>query len=294
MKVRFAVAPPTADFDPDGLIHFARSAEGAGLDTVWLSDVPLGPGGDPLVSLAFLAAETSTIKLGANVVPVGRNPLLLARQLAQIDRLSGGRLLLTFVPGLDQPGERRALGAPTGDRGALIEEVLVLLRRWWAGEAVEHVGAWHDVPAVRVDPTPVQDPLEVWLAGRGPKALQRVARCGDGWLTANMDPDEATRARQVIQRWADELGRVVDPEHFGISIGYARHGVPDEAVAALRTRRPDADPMTLIPAGAAGLRSLVQRHVDAGLSKFVLRPLDPGDVADDVGWLADVVLPLQS
>ena len=84
---------------------------------MWLSDIPLGATLDPVVGLSFAIAATSSLKLGANVVPLGRNPLTLAKSLAQIDQMSGGRLLLSFVVGLDQPGERQALGSapvPTG------------------------------------------------------------------------------------------------------------------------------------------------------------------------------------
>lgn len=294
MKVRFAAAPPTAPFDAPSLLRFARRVEAVGLDSVWLSDVPLGPAGDPLVTLPLLAGATSTIRLGVNVVPVGRNPFLLARQLAQIDQLSGGRLLVTFVAGLDGPGERAALGFATGDRGTLIEESLLLLRRWWAGQAVAHRGDIFDVPAVAVRPLPVQSPLEVWLAGRGAKALDRVARCGDGWLTASVDPEEAGRGRRTILRRASELGRHIDEEHFGISLACARTSIPPDVAAALRARRPDRAPSDLVPVGGDQLRAMVEQHLSGGLSKFVLRVVDPGDPDDDLEWLADVVLPLQS
>jgi alkanesulfonate monooxygenase SsuD/methylene tetrahydromethanopterin reductase-like flavin-dependent oxidoreductase (luciferase family) len=138
MKVRFAVAPGGRPFSADELDELCDTCETLGFDTVWLSDVPLGPLGDPLVSLTYAAARTTRLKLGANVVPLGRNPLLLARELAQIDQLSRGRLLLSFVPGLGQVGEPEALGAPVGAaaRGAVVDDYIGLLRRWWAGEAV--------------------------------------------------------------------------------------------------------------------------------------------------------------
>ncbi len=130
-----AVSPGGARFDAVEIVAFGERAEALGFDTIWLSDVPMGAIGDPLVSLTYIAGRTSRLKLGANVVPVGRNPMLLARELAQIDQLSDGRLLLAMVPGLDQPGERRALGFATGDRGALVETTTALMRRWWSGRA---------------------------------------------------------------------------------------------------------------------------------------------------------------
>ena len=117
-------------------------------------------------------------------MPLGRNPFLLAKELAQLDRLSDGRLLLSFVPGLDHRGEREVLGVDGAVRGAVLEEALGLVRRWWAGETVDHHSARWSFPAVAAAARPVQEPLEVWLGGRGPKALERVGRIADGWLGA--------------------------------------------------------------------------------------------------------------
>ena len=110
MKIRFAVTPPISAFGDDQLLPYLRECEDLGFDTVWLSDIPLGPLGDPLLSLTYAAAHTTRLKLGANLVPLGRHPLWLAKQLAQLDQLSGGRLLVSFVPGLGHVTERRALG----------------------------------------------------------------------------------------------------------------------------------------------------------------------------------------
>src|SRR3984957_9721786 len=137
MKVRFAVAPGSGAGDTD-LEPFADVLEGSGFDGVWLSDLPAGPLVDPIIGLALIAARTSRAKLGANVVPLGRNPFLLAKALAHLDQLSGGRLLLSFVSGVGQAEERQILGVDGAGRGVVLEEVLGLLRTWWAGDAVEH------------------------------------------------------------------------------------------------------------------------------------------------------------
>ncbi len=296
MKVRFAVSPGGARYAPVELAAFARTAESLGFDTIWLSDVPLAGIGDPLVSLAHIAAVTTKLKLGLNLVPIGRNPMLMARQLAQLDQLSAGRLLVTLVPGLGSPDERRALGMATGDRGLRIEEMTGLLRRFWAGERVDHHSPAFDFPGVVVEPRPLQDPLEIWMGGTGPKALARVAHFADGWLTANVTPAEATAGRDTILAAAAKAGRDVDVEHFGISVPYARTELSGPSLAAAVARRPDGDVTDIVPVGADALEGLIRRHIDGGLSKFVLRPIDAGAgrSADDLAWLADVVLPLQT
>lgn len=295
MKIRFAVAPPPGTFDAQSMLAFASTAEALGFDTIWLSDVPLAAIGDPIVSLAGIATVTTRLKLGANIVPIGRNPMILARQLAQLDRLSNGRLLLSFVPGIDQPGERAALGFPTGNRWTAIETDIDLMRRWWAGEAVDHDDGHLRYEHLEVGPTPLQDPLEIWLGGAGPQALERVGRCSDGWLTANVTPAEAELGRIAVEGHAAAAGRTIDVEHFGISMPYARSPLPDSRVAAVRARRHDGDITDILPVGADQLVDLVHRHVDAGLTKFVLRPLDPGDdVTAELTWLADTILPHQT
>lgn len=295
MKIRFAVGPHAGSLSAAELTGFAESLEAAGFDGLWLSDLPVAPVLDPLLGLALAGGRTRRLHLGANLVPLGRNPFLLAKELAQLDQLSGGRLLLSFVTGLGQPGERQALALDGARRGDVLEEVLGLLRTWWAGETVDHRSErWtfdHLAPVAR----PVQDPLEVWLGGRGPQALDRVGRIADGWLGAQLTPVEAEPARRHIQEAAARAGREVDPEHFGMSIPYVRVTPDAELLAPLAARRPDVDPLAVVPVGRSGLRDFIEAYVEAGLSKFVVRPLAPvPSWEEEAAWLADAILDLQT
>ena len=297
MKVRFAVTPTPDALDERSFDTYLERCEGLGFDTLWLSDIPLGPHGDPLVALGYAAARTRRLKLGANVVPLGRNPLGLAKQLAQLDRLSQGRLLLTFVPGLGSDEERAALGVGKENRGRRLEEALQLLRRWWAGETVTATCGGLHFEGVSLGPGPVQEPLEVWLGGRSRVALERAGRCGDGWLGAFVAPSEAVEAREQIERSAAEAGRVVDPEHFGMSVLVARAEPADAMLEALRRQRSGGAPRVSVPVGAAATRQRVEDYCAAGISKFVVRPLETGPGGDwraDLDWLAETLLPLQS
>ena len=309
MKIRFAVSPGSYGPRPDGsgLDRFAaevRALEVHGFDTVWLSDIPLGAALDPIVGLSFAAAATSKLKLGANIVPIGRSPITLAKSLAQVDQLSGGRLLLSFVVGLDQPGERAALGSTGANRGALLAEITPLLRTWWAGEPVAHDSERFQFDDVASPGLSYQQPLEVWFGGSGPAALARTGRLADGWLGSALSPPEAHTARELIEKAAAEAGRTIDPEHFGLSIPYAATEPDQRTLDLLRSRRPDADVADLVPVGPENFRRLIARHVDAGLSKFVIRPVGLSDrgatrtsdpaAYPDLGALADLLLPLQT
>jgi len=297
LKVRFAVAPHPGALSGDELRRFADAVETRGFDGIWLSDLPAAPTLDPLLGLALAAGHTSGLHLGANLVPLGRNPFLLAKELAQLDQLSGGRLLLSFVTGLGEAAESDVLGVRGGAhaRGAVLEEMLGLIRRWWVGEAVEHHSERWTFGGIAPVALPVQKPLEVWLGGRGPRALDRVGRIADGWLGAQLTPAEAATAREAIQAAAQRAGREVDPQHFGMSIPYARAEPELDLLGRLAARRPDIDPRELVPVGRDRLREMVDGYVSAGLSKFVVRPV--GDVTDwdeEAAWLAAAILDLQT
>jgi probable F420-dependent oxidoreductase len=298
MKVRIAVTPPVSALHEHAFGDYLQHCEKLGFDTVWLSDIPLGALGDPLISLTYAAAATSRLKLGANIVPLGRNPMWLAKQLAQLDRMSNGRLLLSFVPGLGQAAERSALGYADSNRGHAVDEIIGLLRRWWAGESISATSCGFEFKDIAVLPTPQQQPLEIWLGGKGPAALSRVARLADGWLTAVITPAEAAVARAAIEAQAVACGREIDAEHFGISVPFARDTPTESALAAVRQRREDKDVSEVVAVGADHFRALIAAHIDAGLSKFVVRPVDGGgaktDWRDELEWLAESVLPLQT
>jgi alkanesulfonate monooxygenase SsuD/methylene tetrahydromethanopterin reductase-like flavin-dependent oxidoreductase (luciferase family) len=295
VKVRFAVSLAPAAADPEALEAFACGAELRGFDTIWFSDLPVLAATDPLLGVAFASAVTRRVKLGVNLVPFGYRPFVLARRLAEVDRLSGGRLLVTLVPGLDSRGERWALGTSGRHRGQLLEDHLVELRRWWSGgPAPEEEAEGLVLPVV-----PLHQPLEVWLGGSGPDALQRAGRLADGWLGSLLSPEQAGAMRVRIQEAAAAVGREIDPEHFGLSIAYA-HEREDLAHAARLRRLATARRLTgvtdeLVPVGAAALRELVGRLVEQGLSKFVVRPLAPlRSISDELDWLAAALLDLQS
>ena len=295
MKVRFAVAPGGVVFDGQRFVELVEQLEALGFDTLWLSDIPMGPSIDPVVGLGYAAAASKRIKLGANIVPFGRNPMILAKTLAQLDRLSDGRILLSLVPGLDQPNERLALGIGSRNRWGLIEDIIPLLRAWWSGETVSHQLEGFVFDGVRVEPLPVQQPLEIWLGGIGPQALERVGRLADGWLGAALTPAEAGEARRSIQRSADAAARTVPADHFGMSLAYGRTEPDAQMYASLRKRRPNVDPRELVPVGTTGLRDIVRQFIDNGVTKFVLRPTaPPATWAQELDFLADALFDLQT
>jgi probable F420-dependent oxidoreductase len=233
------------------------------------------------VGLSWAAASNPRVKLGTTMLLPGRNVLRLAKQLASLDVLCNGRLLVTLVPGLTYAPERDAIGVDPKRRGAFIDEALPLLRRLWAGETVSHDGAAGSFRDVKLSPLPVQRPLEVWLGGTAAPALERCGRLSDGWLPSLCTPEEAAAGRVVIEAAAARAGRSISGEHFGMSIGYAREAIDPATARTMAARRPRA--LELTPVGLPALRQLIERFIAVGFSKFVLRP-----VAAPTSWRAEL------
>jgi probable F420-dependent oxidoreductase len=281
MKIRIGVGAAGAASTPEALGELVSSIDELGFDSLWLSEVLTGPVIDPAVGLAWAAASNPRVKLGTTMLLPGRNVLRLAKQLASLDVLCRGRLLVTLVPGLAYPPEREAIGVEPKQRGAVIDETLPLLRRLWAGETVSHegtAGTFHDV---RLSPLPVQKPLEVWLGGNVPSALERCGRLSDGWLPSLCTPEEATAGRVVIEEAAAKAGRSISAEHFGMSIGYASKPIDPATARVMAARRPRS--LELTPVGLPALRQLIERFIAVGFSKFVVRP-----VAPPASWRAEL------
>jgi probable F420-dependent oxidoreductase len=244
-----------------------------GFDSLWLSEVLTGPVIDPAVGLAWAAASSPRVKLGTTMLLPGRNVIRLAKQLASLDVLCNGRLLVTLVPGLTYAPERDAIGVDPKRRGVFIDEALPLLRRLWAGETVSHEGAAGNFRDVKLSPLPVQQPLEVWLGGTATAALERCGRLSDGWLPSLCTPGEAAAGRAVIEDAAAQAGRSISSEHFGMSIGYARGPIDPATARVMAARRPRS--LELTPVGLPALRQTIEGFIAVGFSKFVVRPVVP-------------------
>jgi probable F420-dependent oxidoreductase len=273
MKVRIGVGAGGASSTPETLGELVSAIDDLGFDSLWLSEVLTAPALDPLVGLTWAAASYPRLKVGTTMLLPGRNVLRLAKQLASLDVLCGGRLLVTLVPGLTYAPESEAIGVEPRRRGAFIDEALPLLRRLWAGETVTHDGLAGHLRDVTLKPLPVQQPLEVWLGGTATAALERCGRLSDGWLPSLCTPEEAAAGRAVIEDTAARAGRTISSEHFGMSVGYATQPLDEKTARSLAARRPRA--LELTPVGLPAVRELIERFIAVGFSKFVLRPIVP-------------------
>ena len=227
----------------------------------------------------------------------GRNLVWLAKAVATLDVLSGGRFLLTFVPGLAIGGEGSAIGIPSAERGALMDEALPVLRRLWAGESVSHEGPAGSFADVSVSPRPVQDPFDVWLGGnvRGAGPMRSSGRRVD---PAFCTPADAADGKAVIERVAAEHGRAISPEHFGVSLAYAPEGTDmlRPGFVASGPSRPGAPARgRSFPSASPDLRAMLEQFLEVGFSKFIVRPTaPPAEWRSELDLLADAVGSLQT
>lgn len=288
MKVRIGVSLGIdGDTDPGALAEAVRAMEELRFDSVWLAERITTNTPDPIAGLAFAAAHTRKLKLGTGVmVLAGRNPAVVAKQLATLDRLCNGRLLVTFGLG-GEPAERAAFPIPPGRRrGDVFDENLDLVRAYLA------TGAGPD--GIAVLPPTVQRPLEFWVAGTAPEAQRRAGQRSDGWLTSLLTPEEALQGREVVEAEAEKAGRKIDPEHFGVSLAYSNGAIPPGLQATLATRRPGVDPATLVPDGLPAAAALLERYIEAGFSKFVVRPVaPPPEWPSMLASMAETLFPLE-
>jgi probable F420-dependent oxidoreductase len=297
VKVRIGIALGGYG-DADGFTAAVDRLEEMGVDSLWVQEMVFGPLIEPFIGMAHALSRTQHLKVGTGVAVLpGRHPVLVAKQLASLAALAPGRVLPVFGLQPARADERAMFPVPPGRRGAVFDESLELLRLLLREESVSFTGQYFTVESASVGPPPVK-PLDIWTGGSAPGAFRRAGRLADGWLGSFLTPPESRVAREAIQAAAAEAGREVEADHFGISLAVATDGVPEQLAAAVRQRRPDTDPAALVAVGWADARRMLEEYVDAGLSKFVVRPasvsMAPGALEDFLGRFAAELMPLQN
>ena len=248
MKIGVVFPQTEIGSDPAAIRDYAQAVEALGYTHILAFDSVVGanpdrPGGwdspytyqhafhEPFALFAFCAAVTRRIELvtGVLILPQ-RQTTLVAKQAAEVDVLSGGRLRLGIGVGWN-PVEFEALGEHIHDRGKRVEEQLEVMRLLWTRELVTYEGRWHRVPDAGINPPPVQRPIPVWMGGESEAVHRRAARLADGWITLQtFRPGPA--AQQTVDRLhglVREAGR--DPGTFGIEGRVALAHLPPEAWA---------------------------------------------------------------
>jgi len=295
VKIRFGVSlgsGPAAS--PTELADLVDRLEAAGVDSLWFSELVYDDAVDPVVGMAYALARTTTLKVGTSVAILpGRHPVLVAKQLASLAALAPKRVLPVFGLRSALPAERDAFVVPDGQRGAVFDEALVMLRSALRSDGEDFTGQFFTARSMAVGPRAAR-PVDIWLGGSAPSALRRIGRLADGWLGSFLTPGEARRGREAIEAAAAEAGRAVEADHYGVNVAVAENGLSDDVVAAVRARRPDVDPAELVADGWPALHRMIDGYVDAGLTKFVIRPTGGVGAVDFVDRFASELLPREN
>ena len=211
---------------PGAVVQTARAAEAAGFDSVWAGEhlvlpdpqvppspmAPQDPALDSLLALTWAAAHTTTIRLATGIVILPqRNPVVLAKQVATLDVLSGGRVMLGVGAGYLEP-EFRAVGANFAERGAVTDEYLDAMRTLWYDEHPEYRGRFAGFSGVDAYPRPVQRPVPLIVGGHSAPAYRRAVARAHGWYGYWLTPAQAATS---VAGLAEAAGRVARPAGLG-------------------------------------------------------------------------------
>ena len=272
-----------------------------GYDSIWFSDRVVSDrfAPEPIVAMSMVAAYSEKMKFGSAVTQLPlRNPVVLAKEMATLDYLSGGRFLPAVGLGKEDPREYEACGVAKEDRGRRADEAMKVMRRLWSEDGVTHHGEFFNLTDVTVTPKPVQTPaMPLWVGGRSSAAARRAGRLGDGWLVSSATPDEIAEGAALLFDTAAEFGREVDSDHIGALIGFYIADSGEEAALLgepfITRARPDAHFTEYSALGTPDqVAQTIERYLEAGASKFVVRPLCPPDQAiEQLELLGRDVLP---
>jgi probable F420-dependent oxidoreductase len=235
-QVKLGVVFPQGEIEAHPVVirDFAQTVEGLGFDYLMVydlvidtrSDEPPAAWQEPFTLLSYLAGVTEQLELATGVVVLpSRQAVLVAKQAAALDLLSGGRLRLGVSVGWNQI-EYQAMGTDFEDRGARIEEQIKLMRRLWTESFVSFSGEYHTLEEVGIYPRPADRTVPIWMGGYADVVLRRVATLGDGWMAHGLTPDTAGERLERLYNYVEEAGRKRD--EVGLNIVGVELNEPQE------------------------------------------------------------------
>lgn len=287
------------------------AAEALPIDSVWQGGHLLPPShtGEAITRLALMTAWTERVRVGAAVLLLPLyQPVVVAKQLADLDSRSGGRLSVGLGVGGEFAKEFEAVGVALEERGARTDEAMEVLRTLWAGGPVSHHGRFFDFDDLEL--RPVQSPGEsahrlqkggppLLVSGRKGAAMRRAARLGDGWMPYLMSPEAYARSVETITAEAKGLGRDLGGFEWAMYVYCSVRADGDRArddvarfLGGAYGDKPGAMLDRVAPAGTPDeVAARLQAYVDAGVRHFIISPAAHADTLGIVKLAAQEVLP---
>jgi probable F420-dependent oxidoreductase len=286
---------PTPDALSFGVMAGSPDADVAYLESLPIASLWVGghvaspnPSPEAMAALAWLASRTERVRVGTAILLIPLYPpAVVAKQIADLDRATGGRVTLGVGVGGEYPSEFAACGVPVAERGARTDEAIPLLRRLWSAEPVSHHGRFVEFDAVRIHPAPAQgSDLPIVVAGRQPVAMRRAARLGDGWMPYLYSPRRYADSVATIRETAATDGRdLAGFEWFAfvfVNVDDDGDRAREEAARILGGTYTKGDFAAMIDRVAAAgtveqVTATLQAFVDAGARHLVLTPMVRGE-----------------
>ena len=231
--------------EPEQLVATARAAEAAGFESLWTGEhvvlpdpqappspsPPETPFLDAVVGLTWAAAHTTTIRLATGIIILPqRNPVVLAKEIASLDVLSGGRVELGIGVGYLEP-EFRAIGANFDERGAVTDEYLEAMQHLWYDEHPEHHGRFADFAGIDAQPRPVQQPIPIVVGGHSPPAFRRAVARGHGWFGYWLSVEDAAASIAGLREVAARTERPAELGALELTVCPRGRLTPERAAA---------------------------------------------------------------
>ncbi|HSE83827.1 MAG TPA: LLM class F420-dependent oxidoreductase [Thermodesulfobacteriota bacterium] len=276
--------PIRRNVEPHVNIEIAKKAEELGFDSIWASDHVIMPDRyvgrfsevfyDPFVLLASITAQTSKIRIGTSVIILPyRNPVVVAKMVATLDVLSGGRFIFGVASGWMKE-EYDALGVPYHERGKRTDEYIRIMKELWEKDNPKFEGEFFRFSSIKFYPKPHQKPHPpIWIGGNSEWALRRAAKFGDGWQPTGLSPDDVGMAVKFTKNFAKEIG--IELENFAFSARNRLHifNKSEEPSHSTQAGRP----LFSLCGTKEEIISYLQRFKEAGVSHMVIDPTAKDD-----------------
>lgn len=287
--------------------EFAHLVEQLGFDSVWATEglVNQLPAIDPIVAMAALAHGCRRITVGSCVIlsPL-RTPAILAKEIASLDVLSNGRIVLGIAVGgssLSNPADYVVSGVDPRERGGRCDEGIEIMKKLWTGESVSHHGQFYNFDDIHMRPAPIQKPHPpIWVGGNADGAIKRAARSGNGFVPVGEGADAYRASWERLEKYAAEAKRGVSEITPAVHLFYCMGDNRDHAHALVERTLNERYGIAVklendgrfILGSADDCAKVIENYMAAGVTDFILNTVRPlAEVRADVERFAEKVLP---